>query len=367
MEVVLTQILDSVAAGVLAVDLENRILYFNRSLAKRLNLRLEEWRGRHFRDLVDVIEPLMPPSHDFASRLEWVKEPEARRNSQELELRNAGQPQIFREDSRALRDASGRVIGRVFTFHDISREKEIDRMKTEFIAVASHELRTPMTSIKGSIDLILSGFAGEISSDTQELLEIAHKSCDRLIRLINDILDLAKIEAGQMQLKLARMDITEAVERCISGVRSFAEQSGVSLSLERDERLPPVQIDRDRMEQAVTNLLSNAIKFSPANGQVRVLLSACDGWVQCCVVDQGCGIHENDLPKIFGKFQQVGEKRRTGTGLGLAITQALVQEHGGEIWVESKVNEGSKFAFKLPGAEEDAAQAVGTGAAGQSA
>src|SRR5688572_22679653 len=119
MEAVLTQILDSVAAGVLAVDLENRILYFNRSLAKRLNLRLEDWRGRHFRELVDVIEPLMPPPHDFAQRLEWVQDPEGRRNSQELEMRNAGQPQVFREDSRALRDEGGRVVGRVFTFHDI--------------------------------------------------------------------------------------------------------------------------------------------------------------------------------------------------------------------------------------------------------
>jgi signal transduction histidine kinase len=128
-----------------------------------------------------------------------------------------------------------------------------------------------------------------------------------------------------------------------------------------------LHIDRDRVEQAVTNLLSNAIKFSPTNGQVRVLLSARDSWVQCSVVDSGCGISEADLGKIFGKFQQVGEKRRTGTGLGLAITQALVHEHGGDIWVESKLGEGSRFIFKLPSDQARSSSAVGTGAAGQSA
>jgi len=283
----------------------------------------------------------------FGNRLGWQKDPEAK-YSHQLEWKDDKGVLYLREDSGPLRGADGKVTGRIFLFHDTSRERAIDRMKSEFISIASHELRTPMTSIKGSVDLILSGFAGEITSDSQELLEIAQKSCDRLIRLINDILDLSKIEAGQVKLNLAKMDLTEVVHRSVRGVKQLADQAYVTLKIENPAPLPSVEVDKDRIEQVVTNLLSNAIKFAPSKSTVTVELLPVDGCVQCSVVDQGCGIAEKDLPKVFGKFQQVGEKRKGGTGLGLAITQALVQEHHGKIWVESTVNVGTRFVFRLP-------------------
>lgn len=342
-----TEVLDSLASGILALDLENRILFLNRALARRLGVEREQWLGRPLADLAELVEPHLSPQV-FRERLELPADLRAAR-SEELEWRLGNQVLWLREDSGALRDASGRVVGRLLAYHDISREKAIDRMKSEFIAVASHELRTPMTSIKGSVDLILSGFAGEVSTGTQELLEIAQKGCDRLIRLINDILDLAKIEAGQLRLKLVRMDLTEAVERSIRGVKSLADQSEVALRLVRSEDLPVVEADKDRMEQVITNLLSNAIKYSPPKGEVVVELCALDNWLQCSVCDQGCGIPESDLHRVFGKFQQVADApRKHGTGLGLAISQALVLEHDGRIWVESRVNEGSRFIFRLP-------------------
>ncbi len=341
-------ILDSLTSGVLVVDAENRIVFLNRAMARRLEIDPQQWVGKHAAELLGLLAPHMASAQDeMTQRLAWPAHPKAKR-SQELEFRAGQEILHLREDSAPLRDAAGNITGRVFLYHDISREKAIDRMKSEFIAVASHELRTPMTSIKGSVDLILSGFAGDITSDTQELLEIAQKSCDRLVRLINDILDLAKIEAGQVKLNLVPLDLTDVVERSVSSVRSLAAQGEVELKVERPTELPRVEVDKDRIEQVVTNLLSNAIKFSPAKSAVRVELRTENGWVECRVIDQGSGIAEQDLPKVFGKFQQVGEKRKGGTGLGLAITQALVNEHHGRIWVESQLNQGTRFIFRLP-------------------
>ena len=347
-------ILRSMISGVMVVDLEGRLEYMNRAVERVLRVRLVDWKGRPVVELAKLAEPFVISKSDFLNTIGWLHPPDAPRRTQELEFRAAEQSLWLREDSRALRDEGGCVRGRLLLYHDISREKAIDRMKTEFISVASHELRTPMTSIKGSVDLILSGFAGEYSADTHELLEIAQKSCDRLIRLINDILDLAKIEAGQIRLKVEPMPLADAVHHAVQSVRGMAEQSRVRVTLEASPDLPLVVIDKDRMEQVVTNLLSNAIKFSPAEGTVRVRIEPAEGNVRCVVEDQGCGIAPEDLEKVFAKFQQVGEKKKGGTGLGLAICQALVLEHGGTIWVESELDRGTRFIFQLPFAQRSA-------------
>jgi signal transduction histidine kinase len=273
----------------------------------------------------------------------------ARNLSRDVEWMEGGKPVQLREDSSPLRDSSGELTGRLFAYHDLSWEKTIDQMKSEFISVASHELRTPMTSIKGSVDLILSGGVGSVSEEALELLEVAHSACDRMIRLINDLLDLSKIEAGQMQLKLTQVDLNEVAETSLRTLKTLAGQDQITLRLESAPDVPAIRGDRDRLEQIITNLVSNAIKYSPAGGEVTVQICADGGWVKCTVTDQGCGIEEKDLDRIFGKFQQVGKPvRGGGTGLGLAITQALVTELRGKIWVESQLGEGSQFIFCLP-------------------
>ena len=342
-------ILNSLSSGILAVDLEYRVLFINRVFALRAGLCAEDWLGRPLDELTRFLSPRLVSGDPY--RWPDAKTTDVRsRRCQVLDwTTETGDVVHVREDAGPLRDSAGRVVGRLFAYHDMSRERAIDRMKTEFIAVASHELRTPMTSIKGSIDLLLSGFAGSISSEAEELLEIAQKGCERLIRLINDILDLAKIEAGQIRLKMLKIDLVEPVNRSIRGVKAFADQNQVRLRLDKPDVLPAVEADKDRIEQVVTNLLSNAIKYSPANGEVCVELVTGDGWVQCAVIDHGPGIPEHELKRVFEKFQQVADSRRkSGTGLGLAIAQALVNEHRGRLWVESIVNEGSRFIFRLP-------------------
>ncbi len=339
-------ILDSLGSGLLALDLEGKVIFLNRRMGELLGVEPSEWHNRAGKELAGRVKEQagsMPRLH-----LEIPAEDHGV-SSREIEWRDGTNLRYYREDTAALRDAAGRVTGYLFAYHDISREKAIDRMKSDFISVASHELRTPMTSIKGSVDLILSGFAGDTSPEMQELLEIAQKSCDRLVRLVNDILDLAKIESGQLKLTRVAADITEVVVRSICAVKPLADRNEIRLRVERPQPLPAVEIDPDRIEQVITNLLSNAVKFSPPRSEVLVEVVAVEGTVQCSVIDRGGGIPAKDLRRIFGKFQQLSEgRKRGGTGLGLAITQALVEEHGGSIWVESVVGEGSRFIFRLP-------------------
>ncbi len=344
--IVAPDVLNSIASGIAVVSRENQLVYCNHTLALWLDIAREVYVGRPVQELDDVVEAHL---HAADGRPPYLRFDDEGASGREFSIEVAKHLVHLRQDCHPWRDADGQVLGRVFVFLEMTREKAIDRMKTEFIAVASHELRTPMTSIKGSIDLVLGGFAGDIPGETRELLQIAHKSCDRLIRLINDILDLAKIEAGQIQLKKAPIDLLDGVERAMRGVKSYADQCGVKLSLVRPQALPMVPADKDRIEQVVTNLLSNAIKFSPENGEVTVEVAVANESVRCTVADRGCGIAEDDLEKVFGKFQQVGESpRKGGTGLGLAIAQGLVHEHGGKIWVESRVAEGSRFVFTIP-------------------
>jgi len=334
-------ILDSLGSGLAVLDAQDRVSLVNRTLAEMLHASPEEWTGRPAAELLAAMAEYALPV--AAPRFDW---PETF-GSREIEWRDAETLRYFREDSAPLAPTvSGASSGRVLAYHDISHEKAVDRMKSEFISVASHELRTPMTSIKGSVDLILSGFAGETSPEMQELLEIAQKSCDRLVRLVNDILDLSKIESGQLKLNLERIDLTEIAVRAICAVKPLADKTEVRLRVDRPQAIPIIEADPDRIEQAIT---SNAVKFSPMDAEVVVELTADDTWVQCAVRDHGVGIAEKDLHRIFGKFQQLSEgRRRGGTGLGLAITRGLVDEHRGSIWVESRVGEGSRFIFRLP-------------------
>ena len=337
-------LLDSIPGGILAVDSAGRITFLNRGFSEIFRLS-GEWIHRPLSELAHHLQPAFACAENH---FELSAPPQACM-SRELKLAHGNAITYLREDSGPLRDAGGAVVGRVFAYRDISREKAVDQMKSDFIATASHELRTPMTSIKGAIDLVLSGFAGEIAAETRELLAIGQKNCERLIRLVNEILDIAKIEAGKIKLNLESIDPSIPVEDAVRAMASFAGQHGARLVFDPPPALPRAILDKDRIEQVVVNLLSNAIKFSPDNGEVRVRI-ACDGsWFQCSVFDQGCGIAEYNLCKVFGKFQQVGDAPRMGgSGLGLAISKGLIDEHGGKIWVQSEVGRGSCFSFRIP-------------------
>jgi signal transduction histidine kinase len=232
--------------------------------------------------------------------------------------------------------------------------KRADGMKSEFVSVASHELRTPLATIKNAIQLVLRGKAGEINETQTNFLSMADKNINRLTNILNNLLDLSRIESGRIKIKSQELDLRGLVEFILSSFKPQAEGKSIHLDMEVVEGFSPVYGDRENIEQILTNLLGNAIKFTPEGGKVSVLVNPFreeGGMVAISVRDSGIGIPEDQLEKVFKKFYQVeGSLHRSvsGTGLGLAITKGLVEAGDGTIWVESEIGKGSTFTFTLP-------------------
>jgi signal transduction histidine kinase len=225
------------------------------------------------------------------------------------------------------------------------------RHKSEFLANMSHELRTPLNAIIGFSQVLRQRLFGEINEKQEEYLDDILSSGNHLLDLINDVLDLSKVEAGQVELEVAPFSLSEALERGVVMVRERAAKNGVQVGLELAPDVDEVRADERRIRQVVFNLLSNAVKFTPAGGNVVVATEQGDGEVLVSVADTGPGIAPEDQGRIFEEFQQteVGVRQREGTGLGLALSKRLVELHGGRIWVESEPGKGSRFTFTLPG------------------
>ncbi len=229
----------------------------------------------------------------------------------------------------------GRFSGSVISFRDISQRSALDRLKDEFISTVSHELRTPLTSIRGALGLLSSGILGQVNDKAANLLRIALTNSDRLVRLINDILDLERIQSGREPLTFRPVLLGDIVRQAFDGMQPVAEAAGVQLI--HDSAKVEISADPDRLLQVLTNLLSNAVKFSPANSTISVTMQRGVSGVTLSVVDEGRGIPADKLEAIFGRFQQVDasdSRQKGGSGLGLAICRTIVLQHSGRIWAE---------------------------------
>jgi signal transduction histidine kinase len=235
-------------------------------------------------------------------------------------------------------------------FRDITAFKEIDRLKDDFIASVSHELRTPLTSVRGALDLMASGVMGEIPHEAMSLTKIAQSNCRRLVRLINDVLDIEKIEVGRMDFRFEVIGLESFLEQSLESMRPYGAELGITFEFDGRSSGVWVRADRDRLSQVMENLLSNAAKFSPADASVRITAERLNGKVRVSVVDAGPGIAREHHARIFEKFAQLsrsGNRGNEGTGLGLNIARAIVERHGGTIGVESAPGQGSRFYFDL--------------------
>ncbi len=242
--------------------------------------------------------------------------------------------------------------------------KETMEMKSQFISTVSHELRTPMTSIREAVTIVLDGVAGKINGDQRRFLDIARRNIDRLERLIDDVLDFQKLNAGKMKFDMQENSVEGMLEDAYSTMRPYAEKRGVHMSMDIEGNLPRVVFDSDRMIQVLTNLMSNSIKFTPEEGHVSVSVFRRDEHLALRVSDTGFGIPKEALTKIFDRFYRVHRpgKEIKGTGLGLAIVNKIVTAHGGRIEVESELDKGTTFTVLLPLMSEQTSQSLPEGA-----
>ena len=341
-------ILNTVADGILGTDQHGRVTFANPAAARMLGTVPNALTGRFVHAIVheDVYgSPTACASHCYIRRGLFAKDGAH------------GQDIFYRPDGSSFpveftltpMQAQGSGTGSVLNFRDVSQRQALDRMKDEFVSTVSHELRTPLTSIRGSLGLLSTGLLGEVNEKAANLLRIAVNNSDRLVRLINDILDLERMESGRAPLSFRTCSLSELAQQAIEAVTPVADSASVKLVL----RASAVEFvaDPDRLQQVMTNLLSNAIKFSPPDSTVTVAIEQSDEGVSLSVGDEGRGIPADKLETIFDRFQQVDasdSRQKGGTGLGLAICRTIVDQHGGRIWAEQNPVRGSIFRMFLP-------------------
>jgi signal transduction histidine kinase len=296
---------------------------------------------------------------DLAQRLELQTSDELEdlaqqfnRMTAQLQESYATLEQKVEERTRALTEALERNQTLLREVEEKTRELEVaSRHKSEFLANMSHELRTPLNAIIGFSEVLLERMFGELNDKQEEYLHDILGSGRHLLSLINDILDLSKIEAGRLELELAEFDLPQAIDNALTLVRERASRRSIALSVDVDAGVGAIRADQRKVKQVLLNLLSNAVKFTGEGGRVAVRAARADGMVEISVTDTGVGIAAEDHAIIFEEFRQVGvdyARKQEGTGLGLALARKLVELHGGTIWVKSQVGEGATFTFTLP-------------------
>ena len=340
-------LLDSVADGIFGMDRNGKVSFANPAAARLLGAFPASLTGKEVHELL----------HGGAPANRKCAEDCPLRKSAETRKPGAGEDTMFRADGTAFPAEyvltplvdQGRFSGSVLSFRDISQRYALDRLKDEFISTVSHELRTPLTSIRGALGLLSSGILGEVNDKAANLLRIALTNSDRLVRLINDILDLERIQSGREPLAFRGVQLGEIVRQAIEGMQPVAEAAGVQLI--HDTVQVEIAADPDRLLQVLTNLLSNAVKFSPPNSTVSIMLRPGTTGVTLSVIDHGRGIPADKLEAVFGRFQQVDasdSRQKGGSGLGLAICRTIVLQHSGRIWAERNPVRGSTFRVFLP-------------------
>ncbi len=340
-------LLHSVADGICGVDRNGLVRFANPAATRLLGAPAASLIGKQVHELVHGAAPASKKCGDDCTLLKAANG----------RVPSTGEDTIYRANGGGFPAEyflnpildMGRYSGSVLSFRDISQRYALDRLKDEFVSTVSHELRTPLTSIRGALGLLSSGILGDISDKATNLLRIALSNSDRLVRLINDILDLERAQSGREPLVFRPVQMADLVRQSMDGMQLMAESAGVLLI--HDKTQVEITADADRLVQVLTNLLSNAIKFSPPNSAVSIMLRPGSSGMTLSVIDQGRGIPADKLEAIFGRFQQVDasdSRQKGGSGLGLAICRAIVSQHNGRIWAERNPIRGSTFRVFLP-------------------
>ncbi|MBI3158099.1 MAG: GAF domain-containing protein [Chloroflexi bacterium] len=353
-----TAMLEGVADGVLVTDSRDAITLFNQAGEDILHLKRADVVGRSLDNFLGLFGAAAQSW--MAAIRGWSETPAGKAGGEQYSER------LLLDDGRVVSVHLAPVytgtefLGTVSIFRDITHQVEVDRLKSEFVATVSHELRTPLTPIKGYVEFMLMGGAGELNDQQRQFLDIISTNIDRLSVLVNDLLDVSRIEAGKVALSMQPLDMQEIAREVIEYVerKSHEENRPMTFRLESHPELPNAYGDAERIRQVLSNLVDNAYRYTPEEGRIDVNLKAVNGYLQVDVSDSGIGIFPDEQQRIFNRFYR-GENpmvmATSGTGLGLSIVKELVEMHNGRIWVESRglPGEGSTFSFILPAYKPD--------------
>jgi PAS domain S-box-containing protein len=336
-------IVESIADPIIVTDDKNNVLLMNQAAAAVLDVREEHWMGKPLESVVRDERWVRELTSNINDRVA------TQRKELLLSFKKNGETLYFRPRQTHIIDEGGTIQGVITLLQDVTRFKNLDRMKSEFIATVSHEFRTPLTSIAMSLDILSQGVAGQVSDRQKELLAAAKDDCERLRKLVKELLDLSKLESGKYETKKEPLRLQSIVENSLKPLRLMLQETNIEL--EQNVPNSVVYGDEQQLSWVLTNLVSNAVRYTPPGGKVKLEASERENEILISVTDRGKGIPHEAREAIFEKFVQIKQPSETtpgSVGLGLAIAREVVEAHGGRIWVESEVGKGSTFSFTLP-------------------
>lgn len=344
----LDAILDSAADGILIISADHRIERCNPAFVRMVGIPQEAILGRRHEDVVVLLQKKDEMTLEKAEAGGWPLTSHATLYVEGDLRRPNGVPLPVGITYAPLMDSKGSLVGIIATVRDITRFREADELKTTFISVISHELKTPVALIKGYVSTLRREDASWDPSIVKDSLEVIEEEADRLTELIENLLDATRLQAGVLSINLADVALKPLIERIVEKFRTQTSQHTFVIDLPPD--LPVIMADENRISQLISNLLSNAIKYSPEGGEIRVSGQERADYLVICVSDEGCGISPEDIPYVFDRFYRSDSAKRTtkGAGLGLYLARAVVEAHGGHIWVDPKTDRGTRICFSLP-------------------
>jgi PAS domain S-box-containing protein len=343
-------VLDATGEGIALVAPDHRFLAINRAFSEIFGFSADYVVGRRFDEFRREIVRTFEDPVGFSRLVTGSATDRTSTFTGSFALRGPGNREVELY-SAPVHSADGAHLGRLFVYRDVTREREVDRMKSEFVSLVSHELRTPLTSIKGYVDLLVEGEAGAITPDQAEFLGVVRANADRLVALVNDLLDVSRMEAGKIHLDCAPVDVVGLARGVADTLRPQIESKRQRLVLDLPNAPIVISADQNRLVQVLTNLLSNAHKYTPSGGDIGLVVARDEGVIRLAVRDTGIGMATEEQAQLFTKFFRARNRvarEAGGTGLGLVITKSLVTLHGGDISVHSTPGEGSTFVVTLP-------------------
>lgn len=339
-------IIHNLTDGILLFDVENRLAMINPRVEIFFEIKQEQVIGQ------DISELEKFPK--LKKLLDFLKGRPGTISRAELEIE---ENLVLEVSSLPVTKPEGEKVGTLIILHDITREKRIERMKTEFVSLAAHQLRTPLSAIKWTLKMLLDGDLGELTKEQHEFLQKTYRSNERMINLINDLLNVTRIEEGRYVYKTKFVRFGQLVESVIGRAKEEIKRKGIKFEFKKPEqKLPQVEVDTEKIRLAIKNLIDNAVRYTPSGGRVTVTLKCEEQAIKFAIKDTGIGIPEDQQDQIFTKFFRAENAIRTeteGTGLGLFITKNIIEAHGGKIWFESKVGKGTTFYFTIPVKKEE--------------